>query len=346
MKPVNSRSLLLMAMVLFVIQACSLPTAQTTEVSPTVAAVTSPPEAATIEIPITGETAQPTESPIRHQVIPLSLPADRINHAGDYDSSVLASKKLVTDGDRFTFGRFERPFNANTMDTYFPYLDIVDTFVLQDETWIYGTLVIKGPDSGDSFAGKYAIELDLDRDGKGDWLITASNPASTDWTVDGVQVYQDANNDVGDISAMYTDEKAAGDGFEMLVFDQGVGDDPDAAWVRISPNASNTIEFAVKRSVLSNPESYLINMWAGTSLLDPALFDLNDRFTHEQAGAADPGFEIYYPIKAVSELDSSCRMAVGFQPSGEEPGLCEVFIPKDDGGAGPPACVPSPNNPC
>ena len=52
MKPVNSRSLLLTAMVLVVIQACSLPTAQTTEVSPTVAAVTSPTEAAPIEIPI------------------------------------------------------------------------------------------------------------------------------------------------------------------------------------------------------------------------------------------------------------------------------------------------------
>ena len=31
-------------------------------------------------------------------------------------------------------GVFERPFNANTMDVYFLYLDIVDTFVYQDNT--------------------------------------------------------------------------------------------------------------------------------------------------------------------------------------------------------------------
>ena len=223
----------------------------------------------------------------------------------------------------------------------------MDTFVFQDETWIYGKIIIKGPDSSNSLAGKYAIELDLDRDGKGDWLVIASNPASTDWSVNGVQVYQDANNDVGDLSAMYTDEKAAGDGFETLIFDQGIGDDPDTAWAHISPNEPNTIELAVKRSVLANPEKYLINMWAGTSLLDPALFDINDHFTHEQAGAADPGFEIYYPIKEVSELDNSCRMAVGFEPSGKEPGLCEVFIPKRRNVIPEPAaCIPSPNDPC
>jgi hypothetical protein len=77
------------------------------------------------------------------------------------------------------------------------------------------------------------------------------------------------------------------------------------------------VEISVKRSVLGNPEKYLINMWAGTSLLDPALFDLNDHFTHEQAGAADRGYEVYYPIKAVYEVDNSCRMAVGFQPTAE-----------------------------
>ena len=104
------------------------------------------------------------------------------------------------------------------MDTYFPHLDIVDTFVFQDETWIYGSIIIKGLDSNKSLPGKYAVELDLDRDGKGDWLIIASNPASTDWSVDGVQAYQEANKDVGSVYAMLTDEKATGDGFETTCF--------------------------------------------------------------------------------------------------------------------------------
>jgi hypothetical protein len=65
-------------------------------------------------------------------------------------------------------------------------------------------------------------------------------------------------------------------------------------------------------------------MWAGNEMLDAAKFDLNDNYTHEQAGAASKGYDVYYPIKAVAEIDNSCRMAVGFKPTGREPGLCEV----------------------
>jgi hypothetical protein len=308
------------------ILACSFPSAQ--KIEPQVIATEAVP---TVQEILSAETpsAPPTELPTLHQVIPVTLPAERSSHAGDYDSSISASKKSSAGGDRFTFGRFERPFNANTMDKYFPHLDIVDTFVYQDATWIFGKVIIKGSNASNSPADKYAMELDLNLDGKGDWLIVATTPASKDWSVDGVQAYQDANKDVGNLAAMYTDEKAIGDGFEKLAFDQGTGDDPDTAWARISPDDVNTVELAVKRSVLGNPEKYLINMWAGTSLLDPALFDLNDHFTHEQAGAADPGLELYYPIKAVFEIDNSCRMAVGFKPTGQEPGICEVFVPEE-----------------
>ncbi len=293
-------------------------------------------------LPVTGNDSA-SES-VQHSVIPASLPTDRSSHAGDYDSSLTAKNKIAAGGDRFTFGRFERPFNANTMDVYFPNLDIVDTFVYQDETWIYGTITLAGLDANNSLTGKYAIELDTDRDGKGDWLIIATNP-SAEWSTLGVQVFEDANNDVGNITAMFADEKAAGDGFEKIIFDQGNGEDADAAWARISPSDPKTVEISVKRSVVGNPDQYLINMWAGNSLLDPALFDINDHFTHEQAGAADPGLELYYPIKGVSEIDNSCRMAVGFEPTGKEPGLCEIFIPQSVEAPAPtpvPACKAPP----
>jgi hypothetical protein len=278
----------------------------------------------------------PTEIGIQHQIIPAALPAERSSHAGDYDSSVSADKGVAAGGDRFTFGRFERPFNANTMDVYLSQIDIVDTYVFQDEIWIYGSITMQDR-SIPSTAARYAIELDLDRDGKGDWLIIASNPSSTEWSVSGVQAFEDTNNDVGDVSAMYTDKNSVGDGFETLVFDQGKGNDADTAWARVSPNDPNVIEISVKLSVLGNPERYLINMWAGTSLLTPEIFDINDHFTHEQAGAADAGLEVFYPIKGVFEIDNSCRMAVGFEPTGQEPGLCEVFIPTVPGEA-PAGC--------
>lgn len=295
------------------------------------------------EIPITGgeateiatteaatQESTPPDQPvaIQHQIIPAGLPDKQNGQAGDFDSSTVIENKSIIGGDRFTYGRFERPFIATTMDVYFSELDIIDTSVFQDDTWIYGSIVVKEFNSDSSSTAKYAIELDTDLDGKGDWLIVALKPASTEWAVSGVQIYEDANNDVGNVTPMLTDKNAVdGDGFESLVFDQGQGTDSDAAWVRTSPNNPNVVEISVKQSIVGNPKKYLINMWAGTSLLNPALFDLNDHFTHDQAGAADSGLQYYYPIKEVSEIDSSCRMAVGFEPTGQEPGLCDIFIP-------------------
>ena len=299
---------------------------QPTELSAVVDTVTNPP---------------PSEIPILHQVFPLNLPSSRSGHAGDHDSSVTAKLKKSNGGDRFTFEQFERPFNANTMDVYFPNLDIVDTYVFQDITWIYGTIKVvdRSATSGEPY--RFAMQLDVQADGTGDWLVLTLNPSSTEWTTDGVQVFFDANSDVGNLTAMLADKGApGGDGFEKLVFDQGIGDDPDAAWARVSPDDANTIEIAVKRSVLGNPVAYMANMWTGHATLDPAMFDYSDHYTHDQAGAADPEFPLFYPIKAVYELDSTCRVAVGFQPTGNEPGLCSVPTAPSGSDSGPGlACV-------
>jgi hypothetical protein len=306
-----------------ILMACGLPASGgATEVPGT--------EAPIVEVAATQEATQessPSDQPVsvQHQTIPENLPDDQSGQATDFDSSKSFENGTLIGGDRFTYERFERPFNANTMDTYFSQIDIVDTRVYQDDIWIFGSITLQGLTASSSSNEKYALELDTNLDGKGDWLILAVKPASTDWSVNGVQVYEDANNDVGLELPTLTDEHATnGDGFEVLAFDQGQGNDPDAAWARISPNDENVIDIAVKQSALGDPEKYLINMWAGTSILNPAIFDLNDEFTHEQAGAADEGLEFFYPIKGVAEIDNSCRMAVGFQPDGSEPGLCPL----------------------
>jgi len=284
----------------------------------------------------------PTDTPIQHQIVPVALPENRSSHAGDYDSSVTAAEKKSNGGDRFTFERFERPFNANTMNVYFPELDIIDTFVYQDDTWIYGTIQVVDRSAASASPYRFAMQVDNEVDGKGDYLILATNPPSTDWTVQGVQVYVDTNSDVGDLTAMLTDEGSQSDGYETLLFDQGKGnDDPDIAWIRVSPNDPNTVEIAVKRSVVGNPARYLVDMWAGHGMLDPKLFDFSDHFTHDQAGAADPGFPNFYPIKALFEIDNSCRMAVGFEPTGYEPGLCPSLAPDKPVGQ-PGGCTASP----
>lgn len=326
----NTQKLLTMVIMIAFIVACNIPALNTPLEAADSAASTN--ETAAVAPP------PATEIGIQHTIIPVDLPVERSSHAGDYDTSLSAGKKAAEGGDRFTFGRFERPFNANTMDIYFSQIDIVDTYVFQDETWIYGTLTMKDMAAKNVLAARYALELDLDVDGKGDWLIIVSTPTSTEWSVEGVQAFEDTNHNVGDISAMYTDKNASGDGFESLIFDQGEGDDADTAWARISPSDPNTVEISVKFSVVGSPEKYLINMWAGTSLINPSLFDINDHFSHEQAGAADSGLEYFYPIKEVFELDNSCKMAVGFEPTGQEPGLCEIFIPNVPGAPLPQGC--------
>jgi hypothetical protein len=198
--------------------------------------------------------------------------------------------------------------------------------------------MFKSLDPSSPKKGKYAMEFDLDLDGRGDVLVIADQPASTDWTTDGVQAWFDANHDVGGDAVIKSDGTTPGDGFEIKVFDQGTGNDPDTAWVRISPDDPNTINIAVKLSLFNGDNKYLVGFWAGTDVLDPALFDINDHFTHDQAGEAMVDFEVYYPIKEVSELDNTCRLNVGFTPNGNEPGLC--FIPgvTHEGGPDAPAC--------
>ena len=79
------------------------------------------------------ETPVPTATPIQHQSIPGELPADHSGQAGDHDASVTSDQNRAPGGDRFTFGRYERPFNSETMDVYFPYLDIQNSLVYQDD---------------------------------------------------------------------------------------------------------------------------------------------------------------------------------------------------------------------
>lgn len=301
------------------IAACNIGGSSTEPANP---AVEAPPTAglAATEAPTE---IQPTA--VQHLMVPGEFPEKPSGVVGDQDSSVTAYEKRAPGGDRFTYSRFERPFNSQTMDEYYPYLDIQEGFLFEDETWIYAAIKLKGDEASLELKGRYAIEIDYNLDGDGDWLILVSNPVSTDWTTDGAQAWFDTNDDVGGDVPTTTDEHPVPEnGYETLEFDAGVGNDPDLAWARVSPDDPNTVQFAVKRDILQGNNRYLAGFWAGDEDLDPALFELSDNFTHEQAGAALMELDVFYPIKEISALDNTCRMAVGFQPKGNEPGLCPL----------------------
>lgn len=268
----------------------------------------------------------PAPTAVQHQTVPPdALPEERIGHAGDQDSSTTASQKHPPGGDRFTFGQFERPFNANSMDVYYPYLDIQETLYYLDETWFYAVITLKDLDENQSLSGKYAVEIDTDVDSRGDLLVLSEHPASNEWSTAGVSVWADRNKDIGGrVPYIADDQTVTSDGYETLLFDETHGDDPDLAWARLAPDDPKTVQLAVKRSLLNGDDSFLTGAWAGGAILDPSKFDINDHVTHEAAGEAMPDLEYYYPIKDVSQLDNACRVAVGFQPTGSEPGLCPL----------------------
>ena len=291
--------------------ACNLGSPQPEAVSPPptlVQPTVAPPPLATATAPFEG-------------LVPVGLPAQRLDQAGDVDSSPNAYLAKVTGGDIFVHGLYERPFNADPMDKYFPYLDIVNAQGFKDETWGFAAITLVNADSDGHLPGQYAVELDLDRDGRGDWLIRASNPASTEWTTQGVQAWSNTNGDIGGVSIMTADtHPRGGDGFENPIFDQGQGSLTDGAWVRVSPDDPKTVQLAFKLDMLGSPNSYALGAWAGTTV-DPSLFDYHDHMTHIQAGSPNPGYEVY-PLKQMAEIDNTCRLAVGFAPTGKEPGLC------------------------
>lgn len=233
--------------------------------------------------------------------------------AADFASAPAYENGTLIGGDRFTFNRFERPFSSRT-SAYYADLDIVSLSVLMDQEWVVGRIRLEElPDSSEK--DRFAMELDVDRDNRGDFLIITTLPASTEWSTATVRVYEDRNNDVGGVLPGVTDESAVrGDGFETQISN-------DFAAARLSPTRPETVEISFPRSLLPSPGQFLVSFWAGRELLEPSTAYLNDWFTQAEAGATDPSMS-YYRVKAVAEIDNTCRIAVGFAPAGTEVNLC------------------------
>jgi hypothetical protein len=244
-----------------------------------------------------------------------------LQDANSFDSS---TEGRAIGGDNFLINRFERPFTQEEMQ-YLPHLDIQTVSTHVDEEWIYFSIDLHGPspDIG-GFPATYGIELDLDVDGDGDWLISVSNPTSASWTVNEVKAWNDNNDNVGDSTPLRPDPGSESDGYELLVFNAGLGNDPDAAWARVTPEEQNRIQIAVRRSLLGGDATFLWSGWAQVEDLQVHLFDYHDHVSFEEAGSPLANSDDY-PLKQLAQVDSTCRMYFGFTPTGSEPGLCVVF---------------------
>jgi hypothetical protein len=242
----------------------------------------------------------------------------------DTDSSKTASQGYVTGGDDFIANLFERPFTETEM-IYRPDVDINKTEMSEDSNFYYVTIYLNGAHPEGGLQAAYGIEIDEDWDGRGDLLVIADRPSSTEWDIAGLSVWKDTNNDVGGSRILRPDDNYAGNSYDQELFSLNVLNDPDAAWARISIGTPASVTIAFKKSLLSR-DTFVWGVWAADQLLDPALFDHHDHFTQAEAGSPYSSHSTY-PLKALNLIDNTCRETYNFEATSPIPGLCYIPVP-------------------
>lgn len=299
----------------------------------------------TIMPPVPASTGTPapqhTETPERS--------GQKLQIIHDQVSQESAPQKRAYGGDEFNKNRYERPFDQNM--GYLPFLDISQANLSRegDSQWLYFKIRLgENPALFKDQKPTYGIEIDVDLNGRGDYLISTGVPAAKNWSVESVQVFTDANKNVGSLTPIASDEDGdKGDGYELLLFDAGQGIDPDLAWSRMDPEIPNTVEIAVKLNLVGSDDRqiFLWGAFAANGQNGKIIFDPNDQFTLAEAGSPLKELSAYYPLKAFYAFDNTCRAASGYTPSGGEPGICPAPAPQPSGAEPVPSVPPPPPQP-
>ena len=249
--------------------------------------------------------------------------------------------------DSWETNRFERPFNAGSQDEYFPDLDIIQAELGEADGWFYLRIEIYDLREGEDYPlGTYAIELDLDQDMRGDALVLVMAPGldgDEGWSVAGVQVWEDSDQTVGYMQPAAPDHPVEEDGYDLLLFDNGLGsNDPDVAWARFSPGEPTIVEIAFKSSLINNDAVFLWWVWAQQDM-NPTQMDYHDTIEHEDAGDVYEA-QMYFPSQDIYEVDNTCKALWGAPPD-EDPSLCvnDPNVPQPTPGAGTPVFTPPAN---
>ncbi|GAP20460.1 hypothetical protein ADM99_00135 [Leptolinea tardivitalis] len=220
-------------------------------------------------------------------------------------------------GDDYTQGRFERPFDKEM--NYLPSLDIVRAeLVRSGYGWDYFTIVLEAEPASSPVV--YGLELDLNIDGRGDFLIQLPAPTSSTWTETGVKMFWDSDGDVGGRVINRSDPHGyKGSGFESIKIDANAGKTRGQIWSRL---ISNGLQIAVAENLTGGKNSkFSWKPYTDGNPFPPTWYDIDDYFTMEQAGSAIVG-DLDYPLKAVYTVDNTCRGLSGLTPSGNEQGVC------------------------
>jgi hypothetical protein len=235
----------------------------------------------------------------------------------DQDCRQTALEKKAPGGDEFANGRFERPFDQAM--AYLPALDIEKAELVRPENgWAYFSIYLA--DKPAASPAVYGIEVDLNIDGRGDYLIQFPAPSGPEWAEDGVKMWWDSDGDVGGNLINRNDPKGfRGSGFESLKIDSDSGENSGKVWTRLLKNG---IQIAVNQELLGGSDGKFT--WQPFTMgmpYPPSQFDLNDYYPAAKAGSAIAG-DMNYPIKELYAIDNTCKGLSGLTPSGAEQGVC------------------------
>ncbi|NPA26021.1 MAG: hypothetical protein GXO36_00255 [Chloroflexi bacterium] len=252
-------------------------------------------------------------------------------------------------GDVYELNLYERPFVEQTQAVFYPDLDIRYARLVRVGDWFFLALRLHGLQAGSTAPrGDYGVELDVDLDGRGEYLVWAQGPIAATWSPQHVRVLVDNRPDVEGPRACTSDAPLRGDGYEQVryVADATTGLAWQTwGWEREGSSTYPTVYLAFHARLLDgHGQRMLWQAWADGGLKQPGQMTYHDRYTRAQAGspyARDPNF----PIRAIARVDNTCRAAFGFQPTGLEPCLCEatrteLLCPAPPDAQPAPGCVP------
>ena len=89
---------------------------------------------------------------------------------------------------------------------YIPFIDIKQSNLIRnkDNKYIYSDIfLLDNPSLAPDGEYGFGIELDVNLDGRGEYLVWTKLPKSTEWSVEGVRVLKDTNKSVGAIKPMF-----------------------------------------------------------------------------------------------------------------------------------------------
>ena len=311
-------------LVLFIltgVSACApLPQATATETKEATA-LTEPISPSATGVPTRTSAPGPTLTEVIPVTGPRMTPPDTVLQTEKPVSDVESSTSGAPYGDSYRSNRFERPF-AQDM-TYVPDLDIIRFGLSEDNDWYYISITSNGLDPNNPLAINYGVEIDLNADGFGDYIVWAHPSYTTEWNTDTIQVFEDGDRDTAGLSSTQSDAVFNGNGYETLLFEGGSDQnpDPDLAWVRMLEAEPATIQFALKKSWLG--DSFLAGVFSDAGLRDLSKFDYSDNFAEAEAGSPVRN-NPFYPLGSLYAVDNTCWQAYGVKTLAYQPKFCPV----------------------